>query len=84
MASAGDTYQVGQWGCIGANIASKATLASVEDMASATGIYSMSSVEGMAFKADNAGGETWVIHMARTTSKTNARTWVVVHLNNAG
>ena len=73
MASAGDTYQVGQWWCIGANIASKATLPSVEDMASATGIYSMSSVEGMAFKADNAGGVTWVIHMARTTSKTNAK-----------
>ena len=60
MASAGDIYQVGQWWCIGANIASKATLASVEDMASATGIYrkaGWTSVEGMAFKKDIASGE---------------------------
>ena len=59
MASAGDIYQVGQWWCSGTNIASKATLTSVEYMASATGIYRMAgwtSVEGMAFKADIASG----------------------------
>ena len=41
-------------------IASRATLASVEEVASATGIYRMAgwtSVKGMAFKADIASGE---------------------------